>query len=141
MNNKRTFNFSLPPSKIVRHWLTLISGLTGLTEREIDVLAWLIVRREKLASEGLQDLHMSALLFSTSSRREICADLEISNYNLTNLFTALKKKKALHDGPYGDMILERLLPAKEIVITYTETEELDGTREPDLQEDSSEEQS
>lgn len=108
----------LNTDSIPRMWLTLISGLTGFTEREIDVLEVLIDKRSELVSGGVKAPYLNEMLFSTTSRKEYYTKLGISEYNFTNLLGALRKKKGIVPTEDGEDVEARLIPADEIVIKF-----------------------
>lgn len=111
----------LQVDSIARAWLELLSGLTELTGREIDVLELLITKRAELVSSGVKKPYLSEILFSTTSRKEYYTRLGISEYNFTNLLGALRKKKALVNDESGEDIYSRLIPADEMVIKFIQT--------------------
>ena len=108
----------LNTDSIVRTWLTLISGLTGFTEREIDVMEVLLEKRTELVNEGIKSPYLNEMLFSTTSRKEYYSKLGISEYNFTNLLGTLRKKRGLIMGDNGEDVDSKLIPAEEMVIKF-----------------------
>ena len=108
----------LNTDSIPRMWLTLISGLTGFTEREIDVIEVLVEKRAELVNAGIKSPYLNEMLFSTTSRKEYYTKLGISEYNFTNLLGTIRKKKGIVSKEVGEDIDTRLIPAEEMVIKF-----------------------
>ena len=113
----------LTTNSLSRMWLTLLSGLTGFTEREIDVLELLINKRNDLVAGGVKSPYLNEMLFSTTSRKEYHSTLGISEYNFTNLLGTLRKKKGIISTEEGEDIDPRLICAEEMVIKFIVNEE------------------
>ena len=114
--NKRK-EITLTTTQPTRMWLTLISGLTGFTEREMDVLEVIIDKRIELVNNGIKQPYLSEMLFSTLSRKEYYSRLMISEFNFTNLLGTIRKKRGivkLEDGI--EDVDSRLIPATELLI-------------------------
>jgi hypothetical protein len=109
---------TLNTDSITRTWLTLISGLTGFTEREMDVLGVIIDKRESLVEGGMNQPYLSEILMSSSSRKEYCLSLGITEFNLTNLLGSIRKKRGLVTQDGREDVDSRLLPAEEMVIKF-----------------------
>lgn len=116
-NNKRK-EIILKVESIERVWLNLISGLSNLTEREIDVLVVLLKKRTLLIKEGLKQPYISQILLSTESRKQYYLDLGITEYNFTNLLGSLRKKQAIRKVNDVEDLYHRLIPAEEMLIKF-----------------------
>lgn len=101
---------------MTKTWLAFLSGLTGFTQREMDVLAVIIDKRILLVNDGIKTPYLEELLFSSSSRKEYCNKLKISDFNLTNLLGSVRKKHAFIKTDAGEDIDEKLIPAEETLV-------------------------
>jgi hypothetical protein len=121
LNNKQK-QIILKTNSKSRTWLTLISGLTGFTEREMDVLEVIIQKREELVANGIKQPYLSELLFSSSSRKEYQEKLGITQFNFTNLLGSIRNKRGLSMTNEVEDIDDRLLPANEMIIRFVQND-------------------
>lgn len=115
--NKRK-ELTLKVTSIERVWLELLSRISKLTEREIDVLEVLIKKRSLLLKDGMKQPYLSQILFSTEARKQYCQELEITDFNFTNLLGSLRKKSAIMKTNGVEDIYHKLIPAEEILIKF-----------------------
>ena len=71
---------------LYKEYLTLINGITKLTEKEKDIVEYLLV---------LNDLHDEVL--STENRKKVREQCKITELNLNNHISNLKKKGIIQD--------------------------------------------
>ena len=95
-------------------WLTLWQGGIDITTREKDVLAEFIAIHLLLVSKGMKEPYLAKLLFDADARKQVCINLSISSFNLTNVLAALKNKGAITDN----VISSQLIPEKELIFEF-----------------------
>ena len=95
-------------------WLSLWQGGIGITSREKDVLTEFIEIHLLLKSKDIVEPYLSKLLFDSDSRKQVCTNLSISSFNLTNVLTSLKNKGCIID----EQISLPLIPEKELIFEF-----------------------
>ena len=110
--NTATLGFS-------KAWLTLFNGSLKLTDRELDLLSVLLDKYMEFRDEGLNEPFLSKFVFSTETKREVQATLDINSAYFQNIVSNLAKKGVLEKrgaGLYG--FLPQIIPQREIGFSF-----------------------
>ena len=84
-------------------WLSALSGLLPLTQKELLILsAFLAI----YLAQGSTDLD----LFRTKNRQQVRKSLNITTHNINNYIKTLKNKKAIFINETGSGITKLLIP-------------------------------
>lgn len=102
------------PISSVSDYVTIFSGLFGLTEKEIEVLAYFI--RAKLR---LEEVKMEIDPFSTNIRKRVAEKMGYDKtYTINSHVRNLSKKKAIKKSESGYKINPILIPRGEKEIVF-----------------------
>ena len=86
------------PESFVRIWFELLRIRHRLTTREMDVAAALVKKWFILRESTTDDLVLNKTLFSKETKREICADLGITEAHFRTVFQQLKINGIVENG-------------------------------------------
>lgn len=76
-------------------WLKTIKPIHNLTEREQQVLAALLLKRQELTAVINDETLRNKILLSVDTRKQISTDCEISNLHIQVIYTKFKKLNIL----------------------------------------------
>lgn len=81
--------------KLCRQYLILTKPFNKLRPKEIDVLSLLVHTYLTVRNKFSTDAEAWSYTFSRESREAILQELDMADYSLNNLISALRKKKAI----------------------------------------------
>lgn len=107
--------------KVVSTFLLVYLASKKLADKELKVATALVCRYSEYVFNGVAEPYASIILFSTATRKEIGAELNISSAHLNNTFDSLTKKDILvkEDGKY--LMNPLLLPTKKLIFEFEVT--------------------
>ena len=80
---------------VVSTFLKVFLANERLTGKQLEITTALVSKYTEFVTNGVSEPYASTLLFSTETRKEICAELKIGAAHLNNTFDALEKKNIL----------------------------------------------
>ena len=98
-------------------WLKAWNGGLGLTEKELELAAELLLRLMKMTDDGIKDPYLSELLFNTKSMGEVKAKLGLTKQGFNNYKKALKDKKVIL-GEKEYYINPKLIPEASLTFEF-----------------------
>lgn len=106
MKNVAIQTITIDKKDFFKLWLTLIQPYLKLRNKEIEVLSKFLEYRYDISKRVSGDEEINYILFSTKIKKDIQADLDISDHVLNNIVSALRKKKYIE----GTSINKKLIP-------------------------------
>lgn len=106
MKNIAIQSITIDKQDFFKLWLTLIQPYLKLRNKEIEVLSKFLEYRYNISQKVNGDEEINYILFSSKIKKEIQADLDISDYTLNNIISSLRKKKYIE----GVNINKKLIP-------------------------------
>ena len=95
VSNKVNMVKSCQLNKVYKYYFTIINGLIGLTNKEIDIVSRLYFHNNDI-SKSVTDLKLAGLLlFSKEYKNKIIKELDIKPLLLNNYISSLKKKNII----------------------------------------------
>jgi hypothetical protein len=103
--NVKTFDVTL--EQFFRVWLLLLKPFHKMTNKEMDIVAYLLYRRHNLMLKVKDEKLVNQLLIDTEVREEIKKKMGYSNNQvLSNMLSELRNRKIL----IGDSVTRVLIP-------------------------------
>ena len=116
-------NFTLPvhsPHEHAQKWITLWSGVLGLTLREQEVLVEFLAIYLTYKPKILDSKLLWENTFSTSSRTQVKEALGLTRFALGNYLTDFRKHKLLVNLHGYDQLSPNLLPDTTFTVTFSQ---------------------
>lgn len=112
--------FKVKAADLPKKYLEVFNGMFKLTEKELDLAAYLISKYIEYGTDGLKEPYLSKLIFSLEERKQLCAKLgDMSTQNLSNLLKKLKGKQVLLEVKEDQFQLDSsLLPENTVTFKF-----------------------
>lgn len=130
--------------EVVSSFLRVFLANQRLTEKQLSVTTELVSKYAEYIYNGVKEPYASQLLFSTDTRKGICADLKISPAHLNNTFNALTTKNIVAKEENKYVMNPSIIPTQKLTFNFIiedgnkprqiRTEDIQGIR--DTKEDS-----
>lgn len=92
---KKIVNIPSTLKDLFSAYLTILKPLNKLRDKEIDLMAYLLYQNELEKDTILKEDDRWNKILGTDGRVKIMQDLNISQYNLNNYLSSLRKKNAI----------------------------------------------
>lgn len=94
MKETRTFKIPCTKENFYMHFLKIANGVNKLTPVELELLSKLMVVKSKLP-EGTEEFNPDLQVFNIETKKTIMKEMGISEENLNNYISSLKKKNMI----------------------------------------------
>lgn len=121
------YQITTTKDNLYQQYLRAINGVLGLTDKEIAIVAELIVRHLQLPQE-MDGLLRSQVLFSAENRKQIQNKMGISQANFNNYIASLRAKNAILESNGYKEVNSNIVPSLvqgRIVISFEFNPSLD----------------
>lgn len=105
--NIKTFDVNL--EKFFRVWLELLKPFHKMTNKEMDIVGYLLYRRHQLMLKVQDEKLVNQLLIDRETREEIKRRMGYNtNQVLSNMLTELRSKKILVNGSITRLLIPKI---------------------------------
>lgn len=119
MKNNKNINLNIaripstlngPNASFFKYWLEIIKPMHHLTNKEIDVLAALLIKRLELSKSIIDVNVLDQILLGTEIRKEIRTELNLSPTHFHVILTKLKKAGIIEDHKINKKFIPNIDP-------------------------------
>lgn len=108
MKNINVQSLKTDEAKFFKLWLMILQPFLNLRNQEVAVLAKLLYYRHSISKEVKNKAIIDDLLFNTTTRKKIAAELKIKEYSFNNTLTALRKKKLIVNNSINSKVIPKV---------------------------------
>lgn len=107
-NNTNVQSLEVTKLEFFTSWLIILQPFLKIRNKEIVLLSRLLYYNYEI-SKLVKDKDMAReLLFSSKTKKQIMADLDLKDYELNNLLSSLRKKNIIVDNNINSKVIPRV---------------------------------